>query len=101
MKMKYILLSLLAFTTIVFASVIMPPYDNSKPPTLSLPAAYNLAIAAIGSATNQFHCTSASITTDFYAPAWSFNFYSTNTPPKHKCFVVVFDGKVIEDNGLR
>jgi hypothetical protein len=101
MKVKYVLLGLLAFTTVVFASVILPPYDNSKPPSLSLPAGYEIAMTALGSATNQFHCVSANITTDFGAPRWSFTFYSTNTPPRWKCMTVDFEGKSQEDNGLR
>jgi hypothetical protein len=101
MKTKYIFLILVAFVTTVFASLVMPPYDNSKTPTLSLPNAYQLAIAAIGSATNQFHCVDAKITTDFGNPRWSFDFYSTNTPPKWKCMTVDFSGKTQEDNGLR
>ena len=101
MKTLYILLILLALTTVVFASAILPPYDNSKPPALSLPAAYHLAVTALGSATNQFHCVRASITTDFGAPRWSFTFYNTNTPPRWKCMTVDFEGKTQEDNGLR
>jgi hypothetical protein len=101
MKTRYTFLILLAFTTAVFASIVMPPYDNSKPPTLSLPAAYQFAIVALGSATNQFHCVGASITTDFGAPRWSFTFYSTNTPPRWKCMTVDFGGKTQEDNGVR
>jgi hypothetical protein len=101
MKTRYIVLSFAAITTGAFASLILPPYDNSKPPTLSLPAAYQLAVSALGSATNRFHCVSANITTDFDAPRWSFTFYSTNTPPKWKCMTVDFGGKTQEDNGLR
>ena len=101
MKTRYILLILLAFTTVVFASLVMPPYDNSKPPALSLPAAYQLAVVALGSATNQFHCVGAHITTDFGAPRWSFTFYSTNTPPRWKWMTVDFGGRTQEDSGLR
>jgi hypothetical protein len=107
MKKKYILLSLVALATIVFASVTMSQtrsmqhYDNSKTPKLSLPDAYQLAAIALGSATNEFHCVSAGITMDFGAPRWSFIFYSTNTPPKWKSMTVDFDGKPQEDNGSR
>jgi hypothetical protein len=101
MKVKYVLLGLLAFTTVIFASIIGPPYNNTKPPGLSLPAGYELAVTALGSATNQFHCVGASITTDFGAPRWSFTFYSTNTPPRWKCMTVDFGGNVQEDFGYR
>jgi hypothetical protein len=74
MKTRYILLGSIGLTTVVFASFVQPPYNNAKPPTLSLPAAYQFAIVALGSATNQLHCTKASITTDFGAPRWSFDF---------------------------
>ena len=87
--------------TTVFASLLGPPYDNSKQPTLSLPDAYQLAFVAFGSTTNQFHCVGAKITTDFGAPRWSFDFYSTNTPPRLKCMTVDFKGKTQEDFGDR
>ena len=102
MKMRYIiLLFMLVVCTVVFASHLGPPYDNSKSPTLSLPDAYQLATTALGSATNQFHCVGASITTDFGAPRWSFTFYTTNTPPRWKCMTVDFGGKTEEDGGFR
>jgi len=101
MKMRSILLGLLGVSTAVFATIIGPPYDNSKPPTLVLPAAYQLAVLALGSATNQFHCISATISQEISAPAWYFTFCSTNNPPKQRWIVVEFGGKVFEDNGLR
>src|ERR1039457_7016623 len=106
MKTRYILLGLLVVSTAVFASLIGPPWDNTKPPTLPLPAAYQLAVTALGSATNQFHCVSASINTEFSSPGWYFTFCSTNTSsafrnPNKRCVCVEFDGKVIEDNFLR
>jgi len=101
MKIRYIPLGLVTLVTTVFASLGMPPYDNSKPPTLALPAAYQLAVAYLGSATNQFHCISASISQEISAPAWYFTFCSTNTPPKQKKIVVEFGGTVFKDNGFR
>lgn len=100
MKIILTLTLSLTFTTILFASVILPPYDKSKLPGLPLPVAYEYAVASLGSATNQFHCVSAEITTSFSsAGEWYFTFYSTNSTPK---FVAVeFNGKVIFDNGLR
>ena len=101
MKTRCILLGLVVVATTVFASLVMPPYDNSKPPAISLPAAYQLAVSALGSATNQFHCVGAKLTTDFGAPRWSFTFYDTNKPPRWKCMTVDFGGKTQEDNGER
>ena len=91
MKSRMTLLIFLTTTIIVSASFIIP-YDKAKPPTLSLPAAYERAIVTLGPATNQFHCINATVTT-FSSPAgeWLFTFYSTNSRPK---FVTVeFNGK--------
>jgi hypothetical protein len=100
MKTRYILLGLVMLSAVVFAE-IGPPYDNSKPPPLPLPAAYQFAVVALGSATNEFHCVSASMTRDFGAPRWSFTFYSTNQPPRRKILTVDKAGKVQEDSGAR
>jgi hypothetical protein len=101
MKPLYAFLILLAFTTVLFATEFIS-YDNAKPPSLSMPAGYELAAAALGSATNQFHCISASISTDFGIPGWFFTYCSTNTPPKYKWVTVEFGGKVhVEDILLR
>lgn len=91
----------MAFTTVVFAARSWP-YDNAKPPAMSLPAGYELAVSALGSATNEFHCVSATISTDFGSPGWFFTFCSTNTPPKSKWVTVEFGGKVhVEDVMIR
>ena len=88
------------FAEILFASPIIP-YNNSKPPGLSLPLAYGDAMMALGSATNQFHCVSANIATTFSPTGgWFFTFYSTNSTPKW--VTVEFNGKThIEDIMLR
>ena len=106
MKLLRILLLLLflALGSMLLIRAATPdgrPYDNSKPPTLSLPVAYQLAVTALGSDTNRFHCVGASITMDFGAPRWSFTFYDTNTPPKWKCMTVDFGGKTEPDYGIR
>jgi hypothetical protein len=101
MKTRYILLGLLMVSTAVLATIIGLPYDKSKPPTLALPAAYQFAVSALGSATNQFHCISATVSQEISAPAWYFTFCSTNTPPKQRWIVVEFGGNVFEDNGYR
>jgi uncharacterized SAM-binding protein YcdF (DUF218 family) len=100
-KSKYLFLILLALALTSLASFVMPPYDNSKPPKLSLPDAYQFAIAAMGSTTNQFHCVGASITTDFGDSRWSFTFCSTNKAMRTRWMTVDFSGKTQEDNGLR
>ena len=63
MKLKLTLLTTLLATTL-FATPIIP-YNNSKPPSLSLPNAYDDAIMALGDKTNQFHCIRAEIATTF------------------------------------
>jgi hypothetical protein len=59
MKRITIILAVLVLATgVVFARRgFWPP---AKPPRLSLPDAYVCAEAALGTATNQFHCVSAS-----------------------------------------
>ena len=101
MKTRYILICLIAIAVTALASVVLPPYDNSKPPKLSLPDAYQFAVAAMGSATNQFHCVGADITTDFGDPRWSFTFCSTNKMMLRRLMTVDFSGKTQEDIGLR
>jgi hypothetical protein len=101
MRTRCIPLILAALAVTVLAGPIGPPYNDATPPKLSLPAAYDLARVALGSATNQFHCTKASITTDFGVPRWSFDFYTTNAPPRKRCMTVDFEGKVQEDGGFR
>lgn len=94
-----------AAATVSFARMMLP-YDNSKPPAMSLPIGYELAVKALGSSTNQFHCVSASVVAPGFSaaiagPAWSFTFCSTNTPPKYKGVAVGFSGKVyVEDIDL-
>ena len=104
MKIRHIILGLVALAAAVFASPVVP-YDTTKPPSLTLPAGYELAVSALGSATNQFHCISASIYTDAVVSplgGWLFPFSSTNTPPKSKFVTVEFSGKVhVEDTLFR
>ncbi len=97
MKLSHALLILVASATLVLAQAQIP-YDKAKPPTMSLPTGYELAVKALGSSTNQFHCISATISTAFGPPGWWFIFYSTNTSVMPRCFYVEFDGKVIEDD---
>lgn len=95
-KLVLTLLILIALTTALFATFIYP-YDKAKSPGISLPVAYERAASALGSATNQFHCINANVTTDFGPGGeWQFTFYSTNSKPKW--VTVEFNGKIhIED----
>lgn len=100
MKKSLILLSFGAVTISLFASVIFP-YNNAKPPGISLPDAYGRAVNTLGSATNQFHCLNANVTTDFGPDGgWQFTFYSTNSKPKW--VTVEFNGRIhVEDIIIR
>jgi hypothetical protein len=91
MKTRYILLTLLLVSTVLIAGPFVP-YDTTKPPSLSLPAAYEIATKTLGSDTNQFYCSQAKLETDFGRPIWSFRFSTTNTPPTFQLVWVYFDG---------
>lgn len=96
MKKKLTLAVIFITTALVYASFIVP-YNNAKPPNLSLPKAYESALTALGAATNEFHCLSASVETVSSPDGeWLFTFYSTNSKPK---FVTVeFNGKIHIEN---
>lgn len=95
-KIKTIGLIILLSASALLAEISVP-YDNSKPPTLLLPVAYNRAATALGSLTNQFHCVSAKIDTRFSSNGeWYFTFYSTNSRPKF--ITVEFNGKIHIEN---
>src|SRR5215471_7531877 len=99
MKTRYLLLSLIGVATAVFAGPAKIPWDNAKPPALSLPVAYGRALTALGSATNELHCIGARVDADFSEGGeWEFAFYSTNTPPKARFVSVSFDGKIRVQN---
>jgi hypothetical protein len=105
MKLSHILLILVASSTVVFARVVFF-YDNTKPPSMPLPAGYERAVKALGSYTNQFYCIRAStvgagFSTAIDGPTWFFTFCSTNTPPKYKWVTVGFNGKTdVDDQGF-
>ena len=99
MKTRYILLSLLTLSTAVFASLVAwPPYDYSKPPSLSLPVAYERMMMVLGQATNQYHCIDARVSTDYFRGGeWDFALFTptpTNGTPRQKWVAVYFDGTV-------
>jgi hypothetical protein len=102
MKIKITTLLILGASLALLASPFVP-YDNAKAPTLPLPVAYERAMDALGPATNEFHCVSASIQTSFSTDGeWYFTFYSTNSSPKPKWVTVEFNGKIhIEDISAR
>jgi hypothetical protein len=75
---------------IAFARLIT--YDETKPPRLSLPDAYQLATRALGSETNQFRCLGAGIVISRSPDGeWLFTFCTTNQPPARKYVFVFFD----------
>jgi hypothetical protein len=90
MKTRYILLSLFIVPAVLFAKFLVP-YDSTKPPGLVLPAAYEIAAHTLGSATNDFYCSQAGLSTEG-RPMWYFTFCTTNTPPKIQTVWVYFDG---------
>jgi hypothetical protein len=100
MKLKFLIPTILASATIAYASLSIP-YNNAKPPSLPLPVAYEDATAALGFATNQFHCVSATVATSFSPNGeWFFTFCSTNS--RLKWVTVEFNGKIhIEDILIR
>ena len=100
MKSKIALSIIIVGALTVFARSVIP-YDKSKPPSLSLPGAYVYAMIAMGAETNQFHCISADVNTDFGPEGeWQFLFYSTNSKPKW--ITVEFNGKThVEDKMFR
>jgi hypothetical protein len=104
MKTRYLVLAVLTFCTVLFASICQP-WETAKPAPLALPEAYNLATHALDSTTNGFHCVSASIYSDAVVSpygGWLFTFYSTNKPPITKYVTVEFNGKIhVEETLLR
>lgn len=105
MKEKIILITLLFLAVMGFAGILpvgFAGYDKTKPPALSLPDAYNRASTALGIETNQFHCISAEIKTEFSPDGeWYFVFFPRNTNTAPRCIAVQFSGKVIFDHGVR
>jgi hypothetical protein len=100
MKTRYILFASFAFAVAVFAMPrLWPSYDETKQPSLSLPAAYDKATAALGPATNRFHCVSASLDNFFFRDGeWHFLFI-TSSPTNGAAYswpvMVYFDGTVV------
>ncbi len=105
MKLKFVPALLFAMVAAVaYANLRSRPYDNTKPPTLPLPLAYEKALAFLGPKTNEYHCIIAVVTNVFTAKGdWYFDFYSTNAnvrfPVEH--IDVSFDGDVHQDFGFR
>jgi len=94
MKKRYLLLIAFASCSVVLAGGIWP-WDTAKPAPITLHVAYNRALVALGTLTNEFHCLSARVSTELSNNGeWEFVFYSTNTntPPKPKKVYVEFNG---------
>lgn len=87
------------FVVALFARPAWPGYDESKPPSLPLPVAYEKAMTYLGQATNQYHCVRASVSNRLVRDGeWDFTFAAstpTNGVPNNKQIVVCFDGTVI------
>lgn len=102
MKAELLVMIGLAIAMIACGTIISPSYDESKPPAMLLPTAYQHAVTALGPETNEFHCISATVTDEFVGGGeWYFTFCSTNSKNAPKMIVVGFNGKVIFDNGYR
>ena len=73
----------IVFTVLVLAAGLAfarrMAWRDTNRPRLALPDAYNCALTALGTATNQFHCVRASclISRSPYGE-WMFSFFSTN-----------------------
>ncbi len=108
MKTRYVLLAVFGLSSVVLASFIVP-YDFSEPPSLPLPVAYERVLTALGPLTNQYHCISAKVSSDYTGDAkngeWDFTFVTptpTNGTPRMKWVTIYFDGKIRFDvNGFR
>jgi hypothetical protein len=105
MKTRYILFGLIIFSMAAFARVVKignvvvwPSYDYSKPSGVLLPVAYEQATAALGQATNQYHCISATVSNwNFKDGEWDFNFEAqsqTNGASPIRIIAVSFNGTV-------
>jgi hypothetical protein len=65
------------------AYALSPIFDHKKIPPMALPDAYRIAMIALGSATNQFHCSGASFQLNPpQKDQWEFYFFNTNGIPK-------------------
>jgi hypothetical protein len=74
MKHSIIIFAMLTIvSSVAFATLWL--FDPKTAPTIPLPNAYGRAMTALGSATNEFHCTDAKFNTP---GTWFFSFYSTN-----------------------
>ncbi len=98
-KKRYVVgLGILICAGALFAN-IGPWYDNSKTPGILLPDAYKLALGALGSLSNQFHCVDAKIDTRFSPDGeWYFTFCSTNAKARPEWVTIEFTGKTHVEN---
>lgn len=88
MKRYIIYLAVFATASAVLAFSYRPP-DTSKQPAILLPAAYERAALALGSATNQFYCVGANLSAD----SWMLAFSATNQTKRS--VIVFFTGRII------
>jgi len=100
--MKHLLLFAIIGFSAVVAYAADKIYDAKQAPSLPLPVAYERAMSALGSETNQWHCISASLTTMFCPDGgWKLGFCSTNSD-RPRSVIVPFNGTpIVEDLVLR
>ena len=80
MNMKRFLI-VISILTVVCSVAVAARWmvDQKQAPPISLADAYRLATVALGSVTNQFHCTAAQFVGEECAPgSWRFDFHNTN-----------------------
>jgi hypothetical protein len=83
-----ILIALVLVSSVGLARYIAYPVE--KPPALSLPDAYAIAVASFGPEKNKFHCTGAGCLISLSPDGeWAFSFHDTKGT--HKTVVVFFD----------
>ena len=69
------------------------PYDPKAPPAISLPEAYAMVTARMGTATNRFYCVSASCLETMHYAGWTFGFSNTNG--ERATIKVFFDSRIV------
>jgi len=97
---KFLIILCLLMIAGGLAFALSPHRDNKKVPPVALPDAYRIAVAALGSATNEFHCTAAVFEVlDCPNGEWTFAFYTTNEV--RKAIHVCVDGSTVIENGTQ
>ena len=90
MKTRYILLSLFLLPAMILARALTVA-SWQPPENMTLPAAYNHALGALGGYTNGLYCSETAM--DSSRNSWTFTFCTTNVPPEIKWVIIANDGK--------